>query len=329
MFGSLPSTASSLRRALPRLFALVLIGAAFVHLSVPIGRTFGAVAAPVLFNIGLTFHAFAASEAVLRILLHKVDAQKIALSAVNTGNLAQALVFGFHCLLRLAAFILLAGATAGSGGAHAAQPPAAALAYLPILKEQQRAYWPDLQQASVLGAQIHRETGPCPGRHCWSAHAQLRTSREQGIGFGQLTRTWSKSGVLRFDALTDLVRAHPQELAGLSWANPYDPALQLRALVLMDHDIYRRIDGAASDADRWAFTLAAYNGGPGAVRSDRVMCEASDGCDPSLWFGNVERTSIKARQAVQGYGQSFFEVNRSYVREILLSLRPRYLTLDA
>jgi hypothetical protein len=306
----------SLWRALPRILILAIIGALCVHGSVPIGLVLGAAAAPILFNVGLLFYALAAGEAALRMLLPKVDAQMLA----ETDGVS----FIGHCLLRAAMFLLF------SGAAHAApQPPPAALAYLPLLKQQQRTYWPELQHASVLGAQIHRETGPCPGRQCWNPRAQLRTSREQGVGFGQFTRTWNAVGTPRFDALAEIVRAHPRELAGLSWNSPYDPALQLRALVLKDKDLYTSVDGAATFEDRMAFTLAAYNGGAGSVRNDRLMCEASPGCDPSRWRGNVERTSLKARQAVQGYGQSFFEINRGYVREILQQLRPRYEVLDA
>jgi hypothetical protein len=315
----------SLWRALPRILILAFIGALCVHGSVLIGLALGAAAAPILFNVGLLFYALAAGEAALRFLLPKLDAQAIARDALDSygDSRAKAGIFIGHCILRIGFLLMFASSV------HAAEPPAAALAYLPTLKSQQQAYWPELQQASVLGAQIHRETGPCPGRQCWSTHAQLRTSREQGIGFGQFTRTWNSVGALRFDALAEIVRAHPHELAGLSWSNPYDATLQLRALVLRDRDIYAAVDGAASFEDRIAFTLAGYNGGTGSVRSDRLMCEATPGCDPSRWRGNVERTSLKARQTVQGYGQSFFEINRGYVREILLVLRPQYAVLDA
>lgn len=308
---------SALERAFPRILVLVAIAAICVHGSVPIGRLLGAAAAPILFNVGLLFYALAAGEAALRLLLPRLDAQQLALNAPQA--------FIGHCILRGAMFLLFA--TAGS--AHAAQPPAAAFAYLPILKEQSRTYWPDMRQVSVIGGQIHRETGPCPGRQCWKPTAQLRTAREQGIGFGQFTRAWNVAGVLRFDALTEIVRSHPQELAGLSWLNPYDAALQLRALVLKDRDAFSAIAAAASVEDQWAFALAAYNGGAGGLRNDRLMCEATEGCDPARWFGNVERTSLKARQAVQGYGNSFFEINRSYVRSILREFRPMYLQLDS
>lgn len=314
---------SSLRRALPRLLVLVLIGEAFVHLSVPIGRTFGPIAAPILFNAGVLFLAIAAGDAVLRLLLPRLDAQAIGVEAMERDDSAAAQVFIGHCVLRAAVLVLFASA------AHAGQPPAASLPYLPLLQAEQRNFWPELQQPSVLGAQVEQETCiTLTHRSCWNPAAQLRTRSEQGIGLSQLTRTWRADGSLRFDALTEIVQAHPKELAGLSWEQHDDAALQLRALVLKDRDGFSQVRGAATFTDRMGFTLAGYNGGAGAVRSDRVMCEATDGCDPARWFGHVERTSMKARQAVQGYGKSFFEINREYVRNVLLVRRPRYLSLD-
>jgi hypothetical protein len=176
----------SLRRALPRLLFLTTLGALFVQLSVPIGRTFGPIAAPIIFNVGVLFFAIAAGDAVLRMLQYKVDAQAAAIDAQATGNVGSGLVYLGHCILAAAVLVLFASS------AHAGAPPAAALAYLPTLKAEQLAWWPDLAQPSVLGAQVGKETGPCPSRTCWNPRAQLRTSREQGIGFGQLTR-WPRS----------------------------------------------------------------------------------------------------------------------------------------
>jgi hypothetical protein len=310
---------SSLRRALPRLAVLAVIGFLFIALSVPIGRTIGPTIAPVLFNIGVVLIALAVGDGALRILQPQVDAQQAAQSASETGH-----VYLGRCIL--AGVVLLVFAIS----AHAEQPPASAMPYLPILKSEQLAQWPDLEAPSVLGAQVEQETCPSlKSSRCWNPRTQLRTSREQGIGLGQLTRTWRKDGSVRFDALQEMVQEHPDQLAGLSWDKPYDPRLQLRALVLKDRAGFEQIYGAASFEDRMAFTLAGYNGGAGGVRSDRVLCEATEGCDASRWFGNVERTSMKASRAAPGYGKSFFEINREYVRNILRVRRVRYLGLDA
>jgi len=75
---------------------------------------------------------------------------------------------------------------------------------------------------------------------------------------------------------------------------------------------------------RLAFALAAYNGGLGGTYSDIKLCRHTEGCDPGLWFGNVEHTSLKAKTKVVGYGQTFFDINRGYVRNVLIERRPKY-----
>jgi membrane-bound lytic murein transglycosylase MltF len=55
---------------------------------------------------------------------------------------------------------------------------------------------------------------------------------------------------------------------------------------------------------------------------------ATKGCDPEKWFGNVEKTSLKAKTAVKGYGQSFYQINRGYVRSIWFDRRQRYTFMD-
>jgi membrane-bound lytic murein transglycosylase MltF len=77
--------------------------------------------------------------------------------------------------------------------------------------------------------------------------------------------------------------------------------------------------------DRLACALAAYNGGIGGFRSDRRICANTAGCDPTVWFGNVEHTSAKAKRPASGYGQSFFQINRAYVRNVLITRREKYV----
>lgn len=199
--------------------------------------------------------------------------------------------------------------------------PPLAVTYLPILAAEARRLWPE-GDLPTLAAQTEQET--CPSlRHsrCWSPRAELRTSRERGVGLGQITRT------AKADNLRAMLLRHPRDLAGWSWDSQtlYDPALQARALVLMNRDNQPVADGAATAADWWAMVLVAYNGGPGRVRSDRRLCAGTPGCDPSRWFGHVERTSLLQRTAVHGYGKSFFEINREYPRRILLERRDRYV----
>lgn len=318
---------TSLRRGLPRILVLLAAGVLLLlvaHLPELAGLTGGVMPtlAPVAFGFGLVLVGLAVGDAALRVLQPRVDAQAAALDAHRTGSVAAGLVYVGRCVL--AAAILLLFVTSARADA-----PAAALPLLPVLHAQQIAYWPGMPMPSTLGAQTEQETCPSlKSRSCWNTHAELHTSREQGVGLGQLTRAFRADGSTRFDALQEMVDAHPKDLAGLSWTNRYDAALQLRALVLKDHDGFQRILNTASPQDRLAMAFSAYNGGLGGVLSDRRMCAATAGCNPGIWFGNVERTSLKAKTAVPGYGASFFSVNRTYVVNVMRVRRVRYLALD-
>ena len=211
-----------------------------------------------------------------------------------------------------------------------AQLPPNAVGKILILQEEERAYWPDLKFGSFLGAQIEQETCvSLKSKSCWSDSAQLLTSREQGVGLGQLTRAFKPNGTIRFDAMADLKARHPVALAGLSWGNWKDTRLQLRAVVLKDHDTCTAIKNTATQKDNILMCMAAYNGGGGGLSSDRIACRATKGCDYRVWYGNVENTSYKSMFVIPGYGRSPFTINREYVTNIDKIRRPRYLRLDA
>lgn len=96
----------------------------------------------------------------------------------------------------------------------------------------------------------------------------------------------------------------------------------------MDLRNWKALADIPVSGERLAMMLAGYNGGMGGVASDRRVCAATPGCDPSRWLGHAEHTSLKARTAVPGYGKSFFVTNREYPRNILFMRRARYLSLD-
>jgi hypothetical protein len=326
--GTLTEIFYALRRGLPRIALLAALGVANILVaSMPelagwIGGPMPTVA-PLCFGSGLVFLGLAGADFALRILQPRVDAQHAATEAIARGSVAAGLVYVGRAILVGVAMYLVATAP------RAEQPPAAALALLPVLKAEQLVHWPDMPMPSALGAQVEKETCiTLKHRSCWNPRAELRTAREQGIGLAQLTRTWHKDGRQRFDALAEIRAAYPQQLAGLTWSTPYDPALQLRALVLKDRQAWRQVLGAGSALERLAMTLSAYNGGAGGLASDRRLCAATRGCDPGRWFGHVEQHSLKARAALPGYGESFYAINRRYVREILQVRRVRYLELE-
>jgi len=97
----------------------------------------------------------------------------------------------------------------------------------------------------------------------------------------------------------------------LGGANRSNPTWAVRAQMLYMRDLYntRYNSEADCDCDRWAFTLASYNGGYGWIRRDKTICDTKHGCDRRRWFGHVENWSNRAAWA--------FKENRGYPRRIL------------
>jgi hypothetical protein len=204
--------------------------------------------------------------------------------------------------------IVIAALLMTMGSAKANTLPAGAVKHIPVLVKEVNDHWPTAPDRALFAGQVEQET--CPSlKHskCWSPTAELRTDREQGHGLGQVTRTH------RFDALAEMRAQYPAQLQGWGWDSPTlnDPSYQLRALVLMDRRNYERITGAYP-GDRMVMALVSYNGGLGGLSSDRRVCAATKGCDPSRWWGHVEHTSLKAKTAAKGYGLSFFQITRNY-----------------
>lgn len=197
--------------------------------------------------------------------------------------------------------------------AHAAGVPTNAEQYLPILQQEIALQWNTLQQPAVLAGQVEQETCPSlTNSQCWNPHAELKTSREYGFGLGQITKTAS------FNIFTSLPELDPA-FKTWQWSNRYDPTLQLRALVDMDHQDFGYFSAAASATDQLAFMLAAYNGGPGSVMLDIKYCLALPDCVHTKWFGNVETHSRKSATSLGAEygGQSAYNINRTYVSNIL------------
>lgn len=217
------------------------------------------------------------------------------------------------------AFLMLAHCAPAS-----AQVPEAAKQYLPMLVSAQREIWPAAPMPAYLAAQIEKESCiTLTHSKCWNPRAELKTPRENGVGFGQFTRAYRADGSIRFDVISDLAARHAS-LRGWSWERRYDPNYQLIAIVEMNKGIFNRQRGAATTVDQLSFTLSAYNGGEGGVLQDRRLCSNTAGCDQSRWLNHVEKHSMKQRVPQKGYGKSFFQINRDYVRTIIYERRPKY-----
>lgn len=204
--------------------------------------------------------------------------------------------------------------------------PPNAIQYLPTLKKLSIDIWPTLKLRSFLGGQVEQETCISPtSKGCWNPKAELKTKREYGFGLGQATIAYDANGNERFNIFKEQKKLD-KRLADWKWEDRYDPEKQLIGFVRFSMQSYLMMKfTTASEEDRIAFALSAYNGGTGGVLNDRKLCISTTGCDPSRWFDNVEKYSFKAKIKVQGYGQSFYEINRGYVKNVLKLRRFKYI----
>ena len=202
--------------------------------------------------------------------------------------------------------------------ARASEPPAQSIQYLSVLKSETQTYWPDFTSYSILAGQVEQETCvSLKSKKCWNPKTELKTDREYGFGLGQLTQT------KKFDNFL-VAKGLDPSLKDWKFEERYNANKQLRTLVLMDKQNSNRLDFVTDSMERIAMSLAAYNGGMGGVLSDRRLCSSIPGCEPNIWFGNVELYSLKNKVKTAGYGKSFFEINREYPRNILHIRSPRY-----
>ena len=206
--------------------------------------------------------------------------------------------------------------------------PANAYKYGPVLRNEVNTTFPSFPYHQYFGGLIEQES--CINltwKSCWNPKTQLLTSREQGAGLGEITRAFNKNGTVRFDSLAAMRDEHFKELHDLSWSNVLErPDLQMRAMILMTQDNYKRLPMASTYIDRTAFTDSAYNGGLGGLYNDRRLCGLSRNCNPDIWFGNVERTCTKSKIAIYGH-QSPCTINRTHVHNVLLIRMAKYSRL--
>lgn len=203
--------------------------------------------------------------------------------------------------------------------------PTRAQEYLPIVKSEQRRLMPELSTPHYFGALIEHESCiSLKHSRCWSPVSELKTQREQGVGFFQITRAYKKDGSLRFDTLSDLRKKYLTELKDLSWENiKTKPDLQIRAGMLLVKDNYRSLSKVPDSDNRLAMSDAAYNGGMGNVNKARKACGLAKGCDPNLWFGHVEKYMPQSRALLYGK-RSAYDIVTHHVKDTMTVRLTKY-----
>ena len=190
-------------------------------------------------------------------------------------------------------FITLAlSALSACQPAYADGVPRDAEQYRRTLVRAAHAEWGLGAPIATLAAQVHQESA-------WRANAQSPVGAQGLAQFMPATSAW-------------MAELYP---ASLGANQPHNPGWALRAMVLYDRWLYEK-NQASSDCERWAFVLAAYNGGQGWVNRDRKQASAK-GADKLAWFDSVERHNA-------GRSAANFRENRHYPRAILLRWEPLY-----
>lgn len=160
---------------------------------------------------------------------------------------------------------------------------------------------------------IEREAGAVFGLN--ASPARIAAQIHQESLFRPKAESPYAQGLAQFtpDTARWIATAFPEECGT---ADPWDASWSIRCAVRYDAWLLQRID-AATECDRWAMALSAYNGGLGWVQRDIKLAKAAAGTDPRRWFGHVERFSGRAAWA--------FKENRGYPRRILTVLEHAYV----
>lgn len=190
--------------------------------------------------------------------------------------------------------------------------------FIPVLQNEIRLQWPDIPYPSVLAAQVEQES-------LWKAKALLvnkKNNNERGAGFGQFTKN------NKFDSLTELKNKYPSKFKNWSWDNPYDATYQLRGIAIKNRDNYNAIKWTTDDFNRMAMMDAAWNQGLGGVMFRRKYCMNMANCDPAIWFDNMEHASTQSKSPSAGYKQSFADITRTHVKNVMVVRRHKYLFMD-
>jgi len=186
-------------------------------------------------------------------------------------------------------------------------------------------YFPTLYEYNYIPSLIEHESCiSLKHSRCWKSTSQLKSSRELGVGLGQITKAYREDGSIRFDSLKAIRDNYKNELREAQWETIHQRAdLQIRIIILMIRDDYKKLYNVSNKEDRLQMTDAAYNGGLGGVLKERRACGLSKNCDPNKWFSNVEKYCLKSKKPLYG-GRSACDINRHHVFNVFMEKIPKY-----
>ena len=94
-------------------------------------------------------------------------------------------------------------------------------------------------------------------------------------------------------------------------------------MIILSRTNYKSLYAIQDQFQRLAMTDASYNGGLGGLQKERRACSLSKGCDPNIWFGNVEAKCLKSKKPLYS-NRSACDINRHHVKDVLYTRMPKY-----
>lgn len=186
---------------------------------------------------------------------------------------------------------------------------------LPAISSELNTFWPTIPRREFPMGIVGQES-------LFRLNAKLQTSRELGCGIGQFTKAYNKDGTIRFDALEETKKLD-KSLAGWSWADCYNLTYQARGIVLKLKSQHRDCALVMANSDEALKCNAAkYNGGAGSVSKRIRSCRVTAGCNPKIWEDNLAKQCPQSNVRVEGYGESFCEINSKYPGRVFVRMKP-------
>lgn len=203
--------------------------------------------------------------------------------------------------------------------------PQQAFEHKDTIKKEIETYFDNIPNVYYIPGLIEHESCiSLKHKRCWNSTSRLKTQREEGAGLGQITRAYNADGTLRFDSLYDLRTRYKKELKDAQWETIYSrPDVQIRMIILMSRDNYNKLYEVPEGMERLAMTDASYNGGLGGLQKQRRLCGLKAGCDPNVWFGNVEKIVTKSTKPLYG-DRSAYDIYTHHVKDVLKTRMPKY-----
>ena len=209
-----------------------------------------------------------------------------------------------------------------------AQPdfiPSKAFTFRDTIHSELDSYFPYLYNYNYVPSLVEHES--CISlnhKKCWNSMSRLKTAREEGAGLGQVTKAFNPDGTVRFDTLSEMAKRYKVELKEAKWETIYQrPDIQLRIIILMLRDDYKKLYAIENPEYRMQMVDAAYNGGLGGVLKERRACGLAQNCNPNVWFNNVEKTCLKSKKVLYGT-RSACDINRHHVHDVFHNNIPKY-----